>query len=116
MIKLSNGINSSNFFLFSNEVHVYYSDIEKNIECHNIFIENNKRQRIPKVQSQIDNPEKLATYGTQDEENKNATQYVLDTTTRKHFSRVHKMINLSVFFCNHQQPIPMSKMCFVGNL
>jgi hypothetical protein len=33
----------------------------------------------------MDNPEKLATYGTQDEEkqSKNTTQYVLDTTMRK---------------------------------
>ena len=33
----------------------------------------------------MDNPEKLATKGTQDEEkqNKNTTQYVLDTTMRK---------------------------------
>jgi hypothetical protein len=33
----------------------------------------------------MDNPEKLATYGTQDEEkqNKNATQYVVDTTICK---------------------------------
>jgi hypothetical protein len=33
----------------------------------------------------MDNPEKLATKGTQDEEkqNKNTTQYVLDTTIRK---------------------------------
>jgi len=33
----------------------------------------------------MDNPEKLATYGTQDEDkqSKNATQYVLDTTMRK---------------------------------
>jgi hypothetical protein len=33
----------------------------------------------------MDNPEKLATYGTQDEakQNKNTTQYVLDTTIRK---------------------------------
>jgi hypothetical protein len=33
----------------------------------------------------MDNPEKLATLGTQDEEkqNKNTTQYVLDTTMRK---------------------------------
>ena len=36
----------------------------------------NKRQRIPKGQSKIDNPEKLETQGTQDEEthNKNTTQ------------------------------------------
>jgi hypothetical protein len=41
--------------------------------------------RIPKEQSKMDNPEKLATYGTQDEEkqNKNTTQYVLDTTISK---------------------------------
>ena len=33
----------------------------------------------------MDNPEKLATYGTQDEdkESKNPTQYVLDTTLPK---------------------------------
>jgi hypothetical protein len=33
----------------------------------------------------MDNPEKLATYGTQDEEkqNKNTTQYVLDITVHK---------------------------------
>ena len=33
----------------------------------------------------MDNPEKLETYGTQDEEKQNnTTQYVLDTTLRKH--------------------------------
>jgi len=44
-----------------------------------------KRQRKPKGQSKLDNPEKSATQGTQDEENqsKNTTQYVLDTTIRK---------------------------------
>ena len=33
----------------------------------------------------MDNPEKLATYGTQNEEkqNQNAIQYVFDTTIRK---------------------------------
>ena len=33
----------------------------------------------------MDNPDKLETQGTQDEDkhNKNTTQYVLDTTTRK---------------------------------
>jgi hypothetical protein len=33
----------------------------------------------------MENPEKLATYGTQDEEkqNKSTAQYVLDTTIRK---------------------------------
>ena len=45
----------------------------------------NKRQRIPKGQSKMDNPENLATQGTQDEDkqNKNTTQYVLDITIRK---------------------------------
>ena len=45
----------------------------------------NKRQRIPKGQSNIDNPEKLATLGIQGEEkhNKNTTYYVLDTTIHK---------------------------------
>ena len=49
---------------------------------HNVIY---KRQRIPKGQSKMDNPEKLATYGTHDEEkqNKNTTQYALDTTMRK---------------------------------
>ena len=42
----------------------------------------NKRQRIPKGQSQIDNPEKLETQIIQDEEkqNKKTTQYLLDIT------------------------------------
>ena len=45
----------------------------------------NKRWRIPKGQSKIDNPEKLPTQGTQDDEkqNKNIKQYVLDTTMHK---------------------------------
>ena len=45
----------------------------------------NKRQRIPKRQSKMDNPETLATQVTKDEEkqNKNTTQYVPDNTTRK---------------------------------
>jgi len=50
---------------------------------------------MSKVQSKIDNPEKLATQGTQDEklatyctqdegkQNNNPTQYVLDTTIQK---------------------------------
>ena len=44
-----------------------------------------KRWRIPKGQSNKDNPEKPALQGTQDEEkqHKNTTQYVLDTTIRK---------------------------------
>ena len=45
----------------------------------------NKRQRIPKGQSKMYNPEKLAAQGIQDEEkqNKNTTQYVLNTTMHK---------------------------------
>jgi len=39
----------------------------------------NKCKRIPKVQSKLDNPKKPA----QDEESKNTTQYVLDTTICK---------------------------------
>jgi len=35
------------------------------------------------AKSKMDNSEKLATYGTQDEEKQNTTQYVLDTTIRK---------------------------------
>jgi hypothetical protein len=40
----------------------------------------------------MDNPEKLVTYGTQDEEkqNKNTTQYVLDTIIRKQTQITHK--------------------------
>ena len=45
----------------------------------------NKRQRIPKRQYKIENPEKPATHGTQDEakQNKNLIQYVLNITMRK---------------------------------
>jgi hypothetical protein len=44
----------------------------------------NKRQGIPMGQSKMENPEKLARQGTQDEDkqNKNTTLYVLDTTMR----------------------------------
>ena len=44
-----------------------------------------KRYRISEGQSTMDNSEKLATQGTQDEEkqSKNTTQYVLDTILRK---------------------------------
>ena len=49
------------------------------------FCRINKHYRIPKGQSKMDNPEKLATYGTQDKEkqNKYTTQCALDTTKRK---------------------------------
>ena len=45
----------------------------------------NKNQRIPEGQSNMNNPEKLATIDTQDEEkqNKNTTQYGLHTTICK---------------------------------
>ena len=49
-------------------------------EC--FFPLTNKRQRIPQRQSKMENPEKLAIQGIQDE-GKNTTQYVLDTTMRK---------------------------------
>ena len=42
-------------------------------------------------QAKMDNPEKLATQGTQDEENQNenTTQHVLDTTIRKQTQVTH---------------------------
>ena len=45
----------------------------------------NKSQRVPKGKSKMDNPEKLATQFTQDDEKqtKNTTQYMLDTAIRK---------------------------------
>jgi hypothetical protein len=45
----------------------------------------NRHQRIPKGQSKINNPEKLPTNVTQDEEkqSKNTTKYALDITMRK---------------------------------
>jgi hypothetical protein len=45
----------------------------------------NKRLRIPKGQSKMDNPEKVATWGTTHEEkqSKYTTQYVLDAAMRK---------------------------------
>ena len=51
----------------------------------------NKRQRKPKGQSKIDNPEKLATQSTQDEDKQNknkpeklATQGIQDEDKQKH--------------------------------
>ena len=46
------------------------------------MIKVNKRSRIPKGQPQMDNPEKLANHGIQEEEKQNITQYVLDITIR----------------------------------
>ena len=44
-----------------------------------------KRQRIPKWQTNMDNPEKVTTQGTQHEEKqtKNTTHYLLHTSMRK---------------------------------
>ena len=42
----------------------------------------NKRSRIQKGQPKMENPEKLAKHGTQEEEIPNITQYVLDITIR----------------------------------
>jgi hypothetical protein len=51
----------------------------------------NKCQRIQKGKIKMDNPEKLAPQGRQDEEDQstNTTQYVLDTTTRKQAQTRH---------------------------
>ena len=48
----------------------------------NVEYHKKKRQRTPKGQSKMDNPEKLVTQCTQ-EEGEKTTQYVLDTTTCK---------------------------------
>jgi hypothetical protein len=44
------------------------------------------------MQSEMDNPEKLATYDTQDEEkqNKNTTRYMLDTTIPNQANSLNK--------------------------
>ena len=54
-------------------------------ECTKSRRNSNKCLRISKGQSQMDNQEKMATQVTQDEENqnKNTTQYMFDTTMRK---------------------------------
>ena len=64
----------------------------------------------------MDNPEKLATQGTQDEEkqNKDTTQYVLDTTMRKHtqltqkrhgpsYKQLKVTMNRTSFLCGNRQ-------------
>ena len=47
-----------------------------------ISLRNFVGEGVKSAQSKMDNPEKLETWGTQDDEkqNKNATQYALDTT------------------------------------
>ena len=56
----------------------------------------NKHYRIPKGQSKKDNPEKLAPQCTQGKakQNKNTTQYVLDTTTHANTNNVNKTSTL----------------------
>jgi translation initiation factor IF-2 len=44
----------------------------------------NKRLRIPKWQSKLDNPDKLATQVHTTKQNKNTTHYMLGTTIRNH--------------------------------
>ena len=46
----------------------------RDIVC--VTIARNKRQRIPKGQLKMDNPEKLATQGTQDEDKKKTTTQI----------------------------------------
>jgi hypothetical protein len=48
-------------------------------------MDNPEKPATRRGQSRMDNPEKPATYGTpdEDEQNKNTTQYVLDTTMHK---------------------------------
>ena len=60
---------------------VYYKCHASNLR----FKIRNKCQRKPKGQTKMDNPEKLATQGTQDEDkqSKDTTQYVLNTAIRK---------------------------------
>ena len=58
----------------------------------------NKRQRIPKGQSKMDNPENLASQGTQEEEEKNKakTQHnMLDIT-------IHKQIQITYYYSSVQ--------------
>ena len=48
-------------------------------------MDNPEKLATRRGQSRMDNPDKPATYGTpdEDEQNKNTTQYVLDTTMHK---------------------------------
>jgi hypothetical protein len=55
----------------------------------------------------MDNPEKPATHGTQDDEklNKSTTQYVLDTTTRVYFKRENDRKDPYVVICNQDSEV-----------
>ena len=46
-----------------------------------------KSQRIPKGQSKMDNPEKLATYGTQDEEKQSKKHNTI--CVGHHYTQIH---------------------------
>ena len=64
----------------------YYVPCKSNYSLKHMLIDCvNKPWRIQKRQSKMDNSEKLATLGTQtaDNQSKNTTEYVLDTTIHK---------------------------------
>ena len=61
---------------------------------------------VLKMQSEMDNPEKLATYDTQDEEkqNKNTTRYMLDTTIPNQANSLNKtwaLLKITVIYLIH---------------
>ena len=64
---------------------VFYTGLAKGQSTPFVANKRQRIQRIPKGQLKMNNPEKLATQSTQDEEkqNKNTTQYELNTTMRK---------------------------------
>jgi hypothetical protein len=70
--------------------HVSKCHYRKYIEVHAVMqlFDNS----VLKMQSEMDNPEKLATYDTQDEEkqNKNTTRYMLDTTIPNQANSLNK--------------------------
>ena len=80
-----------NFNAYNTQNTKYINDIllsyKNKVHCKPIYASN--KYTLPKIQSQKENPEKLATQGTQDEDkqNKNTIQYVLDTTIHKQTQR-----------------------------
>ena len=75
----------NDFHLISLCIKVGYQGRVSTLKTSYFFLLNYKCLRILKGQSKMDNPEKLATKGSQDEDkqNKNTTHYVLETTIRK---------------------------------
>ena len=75
-------------------------------KVHKLRHRTNKRQRIPRRQSKKDNPEKLATQGTQDTGQINVREYLGDnqkrTIQRNWQHRVHKIRHRT----NKRQRIP----------